>query len=158
MSKVLVFSDAHAHNFSQFDTDGSRLLNCERVIADMFKSAAYHECRTIAFCGDLTDKVNSIPIKVALMLVNIFKAAFTKYPDIDVVAISGNHDLGERSYLHNSHNLASTINLLHDIFPNRFVCIDRDYYTLNEVRFIGIPYLEHKEHFSKALDEAVGMV
>ena len=149
--KILVTSDWHIHNFSDFSVNDSRMENIFSAIRDMFIYADNNSISTILFCGDLVERQNTTPIKVTLEILKFFRTMFRTYPDITIIGISGNHDLGEKSVLSNCSNLVSWVKIMGGDFPNNFRCIDNDNYFRNNTNYFGIPYLEYKEDYDKAL-------
>ena len=148
--KILVTSDWHIHTYKDFP---NREENIFSAVEDMFSYCNDNNITAIYFGGDLVHANNNTPIKVTLNVLDLFERMFDKYPQINVFAISGNHGLGEKSILERANNLISWVQILSKRFSN-FNCIDMgSWYTSDtqDTVVYGIPYLEFKEDFDKAL-------
>lgn len=149
--KILVTSDWHIHTYKDFP---NREENIFSAVEDMFSYCNDNNITAIYFGGDLVHANNNTPIKVTLKVLNLFDKLFTKYPNIRVYGISGNHGIGEKSILDKAHKLISWVRILSQRFPSNFICIDMNCsYTsyTEQTEVYGIPYLEFKEDFDKAL-------
>lgn len=149
--KILVTSDWHIHTYKDFP---NREENIFSVVEDMFSYCNDNDIDTIYFGGDLVHANNNTPIKVTLKVLDLFDRMFTIYPNISVYGISGNHGIGEKSIFDKAHKLISWVRILSERFSNNFYCIDMDvaYTHLDgDCEVYGIPYLEFKEDFDKAL-------
>lgn len=146
---VAWFTDLHVHNFRKFDVNGSRLENTLNVVERVFAFAHKNGLSHVLFSGDLFDQQKVLPAIVVNAITDMFSELFEKYPDITLLAITGNHDqatinLGERPAV-------SALTFLDSVFPN-FKLIDNDMVMLPDGNVVcGIPYYEHPEHFKKAL-------
>jgi|TARA_R110000850_G_scaffold86615_3_gene186491 DNA repair exonuclease SbcCD nuclease subunit len=148
--KILVTSDWHIHTYKDFP---NREENIFSAVEDMFSYCNDNNITAIYFGGDLVHANNNTPIKVTLNVLDLFERMFDEYPQINVFAISGNHGLGEKSILERANNLISWVQILSKRFSN-FNCIDMgSWYTSDtqDTVVYGIPYLEFKEDFDKAL-------
>lgn len=151
--KFAVISDIHIHNYKKFDENGSRLFNCLRVIEDVFVYANTHSMKYILISGDLYDQQKSLPTVVVNATIHTFKLLFSKYPNIEVIAISGNHDQSSKNLIDDPAITA----LSHlDVLFDRFHLIDNSSYIIEKnaelIEILGIPYYSHKEHFLSKID------
>ena len=92
MSKYLVFSDLHLHNWSDFSspdniTGNSRLTNQINAMRDMM-SVARRDGRIVLFLGDLFHQRG----RVATNVFNSAMEVLSEFSDVSVYAIEGNHD------------------------------------------------------------------
>lgn len=146
--KILVTSDWHIHTYKDFP---NREENIFSAIEDMFSYCNDNNIDTIYFGGDLVHANNNTPIKVTLNVLDLFDRMFTKYPNIRVYGISGNHGIGEKSIFDKAHKLISWVRILSNRFPSNFFCMDMNIQKIRLGEVYGIPYLEFKEDFDKAL-------
>jgi len=86
MSKVLIFSDAHIHPHKK---SYDRLQDCLDVLDWVFDTAKKRKIKTILFCGDLFHDRQKIDVFTYQKTFEVF----SKYPDINVFLLLGNHDL-----------------------------------------------------------------
>lgn len=146
--KFLVFSDLHIHNYKKFDDNGSRLLNCLKVLLDIFHYAAENDIEHILFCGDLFDQQKSLPTEVINKTIDVFSDLFETYPKIQFITISGNHDHSSKNTL--NHEAITALSHLDKIF-HKFHLIDDKNYQIDSnegrIEILGVPYYSHKEHF-----------
>jgi DNA repair exonuclease SbcCD nuclease subunit len=151
-NQYIVISDLHAHSFRDFDLNGSRLAKCMEVIIKTFRLAHTEGIENVLFCGDLTDQQNTVSIKVTLALMETFAQCFEKYPNVHWWAISGNHDLGQKSTIAVASKLVSTVRAMAAAFPN-FHCMDMQCEQVGEISLAGIPYLDSPEDYNEALNK-----
>lgn len=155
--KILISSDWHIHNYREFDEDGSRMGNILKSIEDQFIYATNNDIETIVCGGDMVHQQRNTPIKVTLEIIKFFTRMFKDHPTVTMYGITGNHDLGEKAVLGSYENLTSWAWIMDSIFEG-FICFDGSSVTVYEgtssCNLVGIPYLEFKEDFSKALDIA----
>lgn len=90
--KYIVFSDLHAHEFTEFAKPddnyiNSRLANIVHSVEDVF-SLARKEQRTVLFAGDLFHARGSVRSEVF----NFIFKVFMENQDVPVIMIRGNHD------------------------------------------------------------------
>lgn len=157
MSKAIIISDLHIHDYQNFNRKGERLANCLRVLDDVFAFADKHQIKTIIFGGDLFDTPKVLLTVVIHKAVERFKVLFDAYPDIKFYVITGNHDQ-PRKNLPNAPAGSST-DYLASVFPDNFINFDNTVKQVTETAWIwGIPYYEHPEHYSKVLDDTVALV
>lgn len=148
--KVIVTSDWHIHNYKNYSEDDSRMKNIFSSILDMFNYAHQNNIETILFGGDMVERQVTTPIKVILETLQFFKDTFEKFPNIQVIAISGNHDLGEKSIFHTAESLVSWCHIMGNTFE-QWHCIDLKSMQVDNLHIFGIPYLEYKEDYDKSL-------
>lgn len=143
--KVIVFSDLHAHNYTKFDKDGSRLKNCTSVLIDIFEYAKSNGIKTILFGGDLFDQQKSVPTIVINSVINAFSRAFYDNSAVKFIAISGNHDHGSKNT--DTNDADSALFHLSKTFPGRFILLDNMSIDIKDITISGIPYHTHPNHF-----------
>lgn len=146
--KFLVFSDLHIHNYKKFDVEGSRLENCLKVLVDVFEYASINKISKILFAGDLYDQQKSIPAEVINATIETFQHCFIKYPGIQFIAISGNHDHSSKNT--SEHSAITALTHLNNVFGD-FMLIDDTYWSMgNGIRVYGTPYYSHSKDFELA--------
>lgn len=154
MSKVIIFSDLHIHDYQNFNKDGQRLTNCLRVLDDLFAVADKYNIKHIIFGGDLFDTPKVLLTSVMNKTVETFIRLFKEYPKIKFYAITGNHDQNKKNLLERPADASNQY--LASIFPKNFIIFDNETIEIEEGVFIsGIPYYEHPEHYSKCLDATI---
>lgn len=149
MSKAVIFSDLHIHNYKQFNKGQNRLQNCLKVLMDLGAFCTQYNIPYILFVGDLYDTQKALLTEVVNSTVDTFVTFSQEYPDIKIIAISGNHD-------HSTKNLfdkpaETALQHIAAIIPDTFILIDNDVYEGEGFTVSGIPYYEYPEHFDKAL-------
>lgn len=151
MSKYIIMSDLHAHNYKQFNSDNQRLENCLSVLEDCFILAHEKGAEHILFAGDLYDAQKAIPTIVVNKVIQKFDYLFNKYPGIDFVAISGNHDYATKNLLDKP--AVTALTHLDEIFGG-FILIDNQTLTLESgVTISGVPYYEYQDHYHTMLEQ-----
>ena len=139
MSKYIVFSDLHLHNWGDFattdsNTGNSRLSNQISALEDIL-SVARSEKRTVLFLGDLFHQRG----RVATNVFNASMDVFNRYRDVEVVAIEGNHD-----------NVTNSINSISSLepftlLPNFNLVKSLSYFEWNEDSIMAVSYGEEYE-------------
>lgn len=148
--KFLAFADLHIHNFKQFDKQNSRLKNCLLVLKLMFAYANKYNITNILFAGDFFDKGASIPTIVLNETVLTLKELFNKYPDIQLICVSGNHDYATTKYLNEP--VVTALTFLETIFTN-FIVIDDTFISLTDnIKVFGVPYYDYPIHYYTKVD------
>ena len=93
MSKTLIWSDLHSHNYREFsesiDGKNSRLLDCCNVISELRKFADENEIDKIIFAGDLFHLKNNLSSEVIKLTMD---ALDNLVKDREMVVLPGNHD------------------------------------------------------------------
>jgi DNA repair exonuclease SbcCD nuclease subunit len=104
--------------------------------------------------GDLFNNMQIISTKVVNAVSLCLQQNLTKYQNIKIIAISGNHDMAEKNLIDSP--AESALDYLHDLFTDRFILLDKSIiFTTNNGHVIyGLPYFEYPEHFRKALETA----
>jgi DNA repair exonuclease SbcCD nuclease subunit len=154
MEKALIFSDLHVHNYKQFNEDGRRLKNGVAFLDYIFKLANANGIKIILFPGDLFNNMQIMATKAVNAVAACLQMNFEAYPDVALIAISGNHDDAEKNLIDNPSE--SALDYLDYVFPN-FILLDHyphTFHTSNGTTIRGIRYYEHSEHFRAALNEA----
>lgn len=95
--KYIVFSDLHAHEFTEFakpdETYGNtRLANIIHAVKDIFRIARADD-RTVLFAGDLFHARGSVRSEVFNYVFKVFQ----DNTDVPVIMIRGNHDASNNS-------------------------------------------------------------
>jgi len=145
---ALIFTDLHLHNYKQFDHSGSRLQYGLDCLAYMFEVADANGIKIILFGGDLYDNPGLLPTSVVNKTIDTFKKLFARYPDIEFIAITGNHDFATKNLWERPG--VSALEHLDNLFE-RFSLIDNSHVIRGEAMIHGIPYYEYPEHYSEAL-------
>jgi len=152
---VISFSDVQAHNYKQHNVDNNRLLHCIDVFDRVFKQANKFGIGYILFSGDLVDQQKSLPTSVVIELNKCFKRNFERYPDIKLIAISGNHDYATKNLIDKP--AVSALEAFSCMFDN-LINLDDAKVSLKLatgqiIDIYGIPYYEYPEHFKQKLEE-----
>ena len=82
-----------------------------------------------------------------------FNRNFKRYPEIKLIAISGNHDDSNKNLIDSP--AVSALEHLAEIFPDNFILLDEfksHFATDGGNIIVGLPYFEYPEHFRSALD------
>jgi DNA repair exonuclease SbcCD nuclease subunit len=153
MEKALIFSDLHVHDYKQHNEGGRRLKNGIAFLNYMFQLAHKNSIRYILMPGDLFNNMTQVATKAMNAIIICFQENLMIYPELQIIAVSGNHDQATKSLIDDWGE--SALGSLASIFPRNFFLLD-DYEndvleTDNGNCIRGIPYLEHPEHFRKAL-------
>lgn len=147
---AVIFSDWHIHNYQQFNNDNQRLDYCIKVLFDIGEFCDKHGIKTILFGGDLYDTQKALLTLVVNKTVEAFKNFSDVYPDIEIIAISGNHDFATKNTM--AKPAVTALSHISDVCPN-FHIIDRSVRKIETVSVYGIPYFEYQEDFDAALDK-----
>lgn len=152
MKQLAVYcTDLHINKYTQFSEHIDRLQVCLKALDDAFKYAAVYKCNTILFGGDMGDLPKWIYIEVVDSICIRLAKWFKKYPNVTMVAISGNHDQNKKNYWEKP--AKTLLNVFATAFPDRFILIDNGVYDVgNDCYVAGIPYYEHKSCFDNALN------
>jgi DNA repair exonuclease SbcCD nuclease subunit len=153
MEKAIIFSDLHVHNYKQFNENGRRLKNGIAFLDYVFKLADANGIKIILMPGDLFDKMQIMATKAVNAVAVCLKTNFDKYPDINFIAISGNHDMAEVNLIDKP--AESALEYLSAIFPQFWLFDGNGNMCSGNYQIIGVPYFEHKEHFRQALERAI---
>lgn len=157
MSKVIIFSDWHIHDYKQYNKDGSRLDNTLRVLDAIGVLSEQTGINKVIFAGDLYDTQKVLLTVVVNKTVKKFKEFFEKHPDITFYAISGNHDYATKNLKDSP--AVTALSHLETIFKGRFVVFDNQSIEIEKGIWIhGVPYYEYKEHFDWKLQDRVNFV
>lgn len=106
--KILIFSDLHVHNYSEFDENGSRLKRCLVALNTIFATAEAHAVNLIVDCGDLLDRKNLIDFAVYSELMQSLRLRLRTRNPCPLYLLAGNHNIAS---VHGYTNL----DLLHDL-------------------------------------------
>lgn len=154
---AVIFSDWHIHDYKRFNTDGSRLGNCLRVLFDLGAFCDKNGITTILFAGDLYDTQKALFTNVVNETVQAFIDFSKMYPNIVIYAISGNHDHSTKNLI--GKEAESALMHIQSVVPDNFIVIDNQTVQFPDgVSVTGIPYYEYKEHFNIKLDEAANRI
>lgn len=150
---AVIFSDWHIHDYKRFNTDGSRLENCLRVLFDIGEFCEKNGITTVMFAGDLYDTQKALLTNVVNETVDAFLKFSKQFPSITIYAITGNHDQSTKNIL--GKEAVSALKHIEAIVPDTFVVIDDHTVDIGDgISITGIPYYEYKEHFATRLSEA----
>ncbi|KKN85554.1 hypothetical protein LCGC14_0278770, partial [marine sediment metagenome] len=148
--KALVFSDVHVHDYKQFNPDQTRAQKAADMIEYIFKLANKNDIKQIWFCGDIGDQFANISVIAMNALILALQNCFALYPDIEFIAIPGNHDFATK----NTFSIPG-ISVM-DVFergPNgglfeNFVLLNQGVYSHEaEFTIVGVPYFEDPDNF-----------
>jgi len=146
---IPIISDVHVGNYTYGNKDFSRLDNTLYSLVDTFEIAKENNSTNILLAGDFFDK-NSLDGSVIYRTIKVLKNMFNKYKDINILAITGNHELEQKNIIGKA--IVSSLQWLELIFPDRFIIIDHQYREINDkVSVVGIPYFEFPEMFDECL-------
>lgn len=153
---AIVTSDIHIHQYKAFNEGGRRLRNGIAYLDYLFELAHTNKIKYILMPGDLFNNMQIIATSVVNEVSICLKNNFDSYPEIKIIAISGNHDYGTKNLIDAPGD--SALRHLEAIFPDNFVLLD---YPDNELVFMtnnknviwGIPYYEYPEHFREVLQK-----
>src|SRR5665647_2501733 len=115
MEKALIFSDLHVHNYKNFNEDGRRLKNGIAFLDYIFKLANANGIKLILMPGDLFNNMQIMATKAVNAVAVCLKTNFYLYPDIELIAVSGNHDMAEVNLIDKP--AESALEYLQAIFP-----------------------------------------
>ena len=159
--KVLVFSDLHVHDYKQFNPNQTRAQRAADMIEYVFKLAEKNDIEQIWFAGDMGDQFSNISVIAMNALLMAFERCFREYPNIDFIAIPGNHDFATK----NTFSIPG-ISVM-DAFvrgPNgglfsNFILLNQGIYS-HEAGFsvVGVPYFEDPDNFWRTLEATVPRV
>jgi DNA repair exonuclease SbcCD nuclease subunit len=155
MEKAFVFSDLHVHQYRQFNEDGRRLKNGIAFLDYIFKLANANSIRILLMPGDLFNNMQIMATKAVNAVATSLQHSFAIYPEITLIAISGNHDDAEVNLIDKP--AESALEYLATVFP-RFVLLDKcDQTFITEGGNIiwGAQYYEHSEHFRMRMEEII---
>jgi DNA repair exonuclease SbcCD nuclease subunit len=150
---AIVFSDPHIHKYKQFNENNRRLKNGIALLDYVFKLADTNKIKTIIMPGDLYNLMQIMSTETEDAVIKCLARNFEKYPEIYLVAISGNHDFANKNLI--DAPAVSALEHLAAVFDH-FVLLDGKnsvYFTDNKNIIIGVPYYEYPEHFRQALAE-----
>ena len=159
--KAIVFSDLHVHDYKQFNPDQIRAQRAADMIEYVFKLADKNDIYQIWFAGDMGDQFANISVIAMNALLIAFQKCFTEYPNIEFIAIPGNHDFATK----NTYSIpgisvmdAFEVRPNGGLFPS-FVLLHPGSYS-HEAGFtiVGVPYFEDPDNFWKTLEENVNRV
>jgi DNA repair exonuclease SbcCD nuclease subunit len=154
MEKAIVFSDLHVHPYKAFNEGGRRLKNCIAFLDYIFKLADANGIKIILMPGDLFNNMQIMATKAVNAVAVCLQENFELYPDIALIAISGNHDDAEKNLPEDP--AESALDYLDYVFPN-FILLDHyphTFHTAGGTTIRGLRYYEHTEHFRAVLEEA----
>ena len=148
--KIGVFSDWHIHRYRAFSSYPDERLN---IVLSLFTNLIEHiedNVSTWIFAGDLYDQQKVLPIQVVNQTLFEFKRLFTKYPEVVIYAISGNHDYATTNTLHDP--ASTSLFHLSVLFPDNFILIDNDTKAIpnTDLTVTGIPYYDDPQEFDRA--------
>jgi DNA repair exonuclease SbcCD nuclease subunit len=151
---AIVFSDIHFNNWKAFNEDGKRINHSIRALDEIadkcVRLSKGSKPLPLWFAGDLMHH----PFKVDNLLWNQVASALESRVfsrDIEMYAISGNHDQCER----NTFTSASPtwLNGFHELKRGKFHLVDFRYADCGPYRIFGIPYLKNNKGFVEVLEK-----
>lgn len=155
--KFVVVSDPHINEYSRFDENGSRLDNTIEAVANAFKEADLIGAQWVLMCGDLFDSPKLIHTKAMIKTVAMFKLMQRQYPDIVMLAITGNHDLATNSIY--GQPVVSAVKLI-DMTCENVIHLDGNRFPMDldadgSIGVYGIRYYKYAEDYQRALDNLI---
>lgn len=154
LTKVVAFSDLHAHNYKQFSHNYGldRLAACMHVVDVIFAHTNNIGANVILFCGDWYDSQRIVPSVVVNETFRVLKKNFEQYPHITLYAISGNHDDGSKATFGSSWITALTH--LDENLEN-FRLLDGKAEQHGGLNIVGVPYYDDASDLDQAFDLAI---
>jgi DNA repair exonuclease SbcCD nuclease subunit len=150
---AIVFSDPHIYKYKQFNEGNRRLKNGIALLDYIFKLADTNKIKTIIMPGDLYNLMQIMSTETEDAVIKCLARNFEEYPEIYLVAISGNHDFANKNLI--DAPAVSALEHLAVVFDH-FVLLDGKesvYFTDHKNVIVGVPYYEYPEHFRQALAE-----
>lgn len=151
MSKVIVFSDLHLHNYRDFahtldNGRNSRLQRGLDVLSSIRKYAKAHDIRDVLFGGDLLHKKGIIPVP----LYHALYEEVERYNDdlLHLVLLVGNHD--QASADGTTHSVAALGRVAQVIDTPRLISLSDNQTTVR-----CVPYMDDQEEFLRAITDSV---
>lgn len=146
MSKFIVISDTHFHNWTEFSKPddkygNSRLGEQLKVLEEVFDIARDNNA-SIIFAGDLFHKRQSVDTRVF----NAVYEAFENNRDVMVYGIPGNHDKVNNS-LHSDSSLDTF-----QYINNTKIYTEMSHEDMGDVTFTMIPYGDEVEEIKEYLN------
>lgn len=155
--KALIFSDLHVHDYKQHNKDGKRVQIAADIIHYVFKLAAANDISYIWFAGDMGDQFGNISVIAMNALLRTFTQCFDEYPNIEFIAISGNHDFATKNTAENpAESVMDAFNkgpLLPGLF-DRFALMQGTF-SSNDFTLVGVPYYEDPDDFWISLESSM---
>lgn len=152
MSKAIVFTDWHIHDYKNFSKNVNRLDNCLRVLEDLGSFCDRYDINIIFFAGDLFDTHKALFTNVVNETAKAFTKFFSERPDFKFYAITGNHDQSTKNLL--GKEAVSALEHLATFFPDNFILMDNKVVEVEDGVFLaGVPYYEFPEHFIQKATE-----
>lgn len=143
---AIALSDLHLHNWKAYSVDNHRLYLLERIFKKISNKAQKYKV-PIFIPGDLFHNAKSLDNLLLHFFVSTFDTYITK-PGLEVIAISGNHDMSEQNTI--THSSPSYINTFSLLLPNLINLdgriLERKHFTIS-----GIPYLNKNKGFTELL-------
>jgi DNA repair exonuclease SbcCD nuclease subunit len=156
--KVLVFSDLHVHHYKQFNADLTRAQKAANMIDYVFKLADANNIDQIWFAGDMGDQFENMSVIAMNAMLLAFERCFREYPNIEFIAIPGNHDMATQNTPQKpgiSAMDAFEIGPYGGLFKN-FVLLNGGYYAHEkEFSIVGVPYFEDPDDFWTSLERSL---
>lgn len=148
---AIVFSDIQINSYKQFNKENCRLNNCLKALDEVFSFAAKKQINYILFPGDLYDTQKILGTEVVNRTIEIFLKWQKSNPEIQVIAISGNHDHATKNLVHSP--AVTGLTHLDAVCPNFYLIDNSDYFNGEGLVIYGIPYYERKEDYVARLTE-----
>jgi len=159
--KGLVFSDLHVHDYKQCNTDMTRAQKAADMINYVFKLADKNGIDHIWFAGDMGDQFANVSVIAMNAMLMAFERCFREYPNIEFIAIPGNHDFATQSTF--SIPGITVMDAFgrgpHGGLFSNFVFLHNGTYS-HEAEFsvIGIPYYEDPDNFWRSMDASMNRI
>lgn len=154
MAKFVLFSDFHSHNYQKNNRPNLQRLDfgLEMLEKEIYGYAHSIGANGLFFCGDWFDSPKLLPTIVVNRNTETVLKLSRQYPNLPVLAISGNHDHSSKNLLHKP--AVTALTYLQEIAPANFRIIDDQTMKVSEDMVVtGIPYYEFKEDFHTRLRE-----
>lgn len=143
---AIAFSDLHIHRWKNYNLTPNGRLNQCLIVLKLMGNIAKKEDVPLLFCGDwyhTNKEVETITHSKAMLIYKRWLG------EVNVIAISGNHDFSERngkgnespSHLHS-----------YEVFPN-FRLLDFNSIKLPTFIVWGIPYMDNEKELFDAIEE-----
>ena len=152
MSKYIIWSDAHFHDYTAYSENGSRLQLCKEAIYKMVEYAKENNINYLMFAGDLFHAKIKLPATVVNAIVEVFKELTAIHPEMIIYFITGNHcHIKNNIY---GEEIKHSLSFLEEQFEF-FKCVDNETISIGDDVWHGIPFYRYREHLYQSIEDTV---